>query len=228
MQEKCVKLCLESGRGDVLWLIVIAFSFDRREVTEALSAAQKNGAEVLLVLDQKQTLQGLAEQQRIALQAAAFGIKVQLASGDPISNEYEKAGRGRMMSGLRGVCHGKGLLKWHGEELTLLTGSSNFTTSSRAKREWSKEITMSQNDHVAAAVAEWAQTQEDASVGLDVGRIAEARSKGSREGTMRFHTRGAPFGGGCVVVPAYLFTLSYCFGGRDGATVKGRLREPSE
>ena len=125
MQERCVKLCLESNTGDVLWLI--AFSFDRREVTQALSAAQTNGAEVLLVLDQKQTLQGPAEQQRIALQAASFGIKVQLASGDPISNEHEKAGRGKMMSGLRGVCHVKGLLKWHGEELTLRTGSSNFT-----------------------------------------------------------------------------------------------------
>ena len=178
MQERCVKLCLESGSGDVLWLI--AFSFDRREVTEALSAAQKNGAEVLLVLDQKQTLQGPAEQQRIALQAAALGIKVQLASGDPLSGEYEKAGRGRMMSGLRGVCHVKGLLKWHGEELTLLTGSSNFTTSSRANREWSYEICMSQKDHVAATVTEWAQTVVDNSVGLDASRIAEARSQRAR------------------------------------------------
>ena len=39
---------------------------------------------------------------------------------------------------------------------------------------------MCQNDHIAASVTEWAQTVVDNSVGLDVGRIAEARSQRAR------------------------------------------------
>ena len=64
---------------------------------------------------------------------------------------------------------------------------------------------MSRNDHAAAAIAEWAQTLVDASVGLDVGRIAEVStcpeahrqetSPANASGTRPcpFHTRSAPF-----------------------------------
>ena len=55
---------------------MIAFTFDRREITEALAEAHEKGVSVLLILDRKQTLQGQAEQQRVALQAAALGVPV--------------------------------------------------------------------------------------------------------------------------------------------------------
>ena len=71
---------------------------------------------------------------------------------------------------------------------------------------------MSRNDHAAAAIAEWAQTLVDASVGLDVGRIAEvstcpkriARKLVLRMLPGRDHALFTPvahhFGGGCVAV----------------------------
>ena len=68
MQEKACLLCEAAVPGDTLW--VIAFTFDRREVAEALAAAHKKGVQMLLILDRKQTLQGPAEQQRVALQAS--------------------------------------------------------------------------------------------------------------------------------------------------------------
>ena len=93
MQERCVKLCLESGAGDVLWLI-----FPSTEEWGRSSAGPG-------VLDQKQTLQGPAEQQRIALQA---GVKVQLAAGDPISSEYEKAGEEGRRAGFEACARSRG------------------------------------------------------------------------------------------------------------------------
>ena len=50
----------------------------------------------------------------MALQAASLGVPVKLASGAPLSVEYEKAGRGRMLSGILGICHTKGVLLWRG------------------------------------------------------------------------------------------------------------------
>ena len=182
MQEKACVLCDAAAPGDTLW--VIAFTFDRREVAEALAAAHRKGAQVLLILDRKQTLQGPAEQQRVALQASSLGVPVKLASGSPLSTEYERAGRGRMLSGILGICHTKGLLLWRpvGKEysLELLTGSANFTTSSRANQEWAFRLLLAPGSPQLEAVGQWATALEQGSITLDAARLQSARSVRAR------------------------------------------------
>ena len=80
-----------------------------------------------------------------------------LASGTALSDEYERAGRGRMLAGMMGVCHAKSLLLWRGGRLELLTGSSSYTTSSRANREWSFCLALLQDDPEARAISPWAE-----------------------------------------------------------------------
>ena len=123
MQEECCKMCESCGTGVTLWLM--AFSFDRREVVESLSRAQKQGANTLLVLDRKRTLQGPAEQQRVALQAA--GARQRRLVGRAI-----RARRPRAYPDLY----------WHsdGQRLDVLAGSASFTTSSRANRGWAFKL----------------------------------------------------------------------------------------
>ena len=195
----------------VLRLWLIAFSFDRREVVESLCRAQKQGASTLLVLDRKQTLQGPAEQQRVALQAAALGVKVVLANGNSLGEQYELAGRGRSMTGMLGVCHAKSCLCWHWncQRLDVLTGSADFTTSSRANREWAFRLSFDTDSTLAHEISGWAEEIAGSSVSLDAGRMSNARSQRAHLQVqlerlrvfccLPFHTRSASSECGFVV-----------------------------
>ena len=121
---------------------------------------------------------------RVALQAASLGVPVKLAAGRPLSAEYETAGRGRMLSGILGICHTKGVLLWRGvgsnQTLELLTGSANFTTSSRANQEWSFRLLLAPNSPQQEAVGQWAEALEQGCITLDAARLQSAASVRAR------------------------------------------------
>ena len=89
------------------------------------------------------------------------------------------------MTGMLGVCYAKSGLCWHsnGQRLDVLTGSANFTTSSRANREWAFRLSFDTDSTRAHEISGWAEEIAGSSVSLDAGRMSNARSQRARSAT---------------------------------------------
>ena len=132
---------LLAGReGRILLVILLAFTFDRPDVTDRLVELVEGGAAVILVADKKSSLSGWTKEMLGCLRRlAAAGVVVRVGDGDDSRSEYEAVGRAAM--GARGIHHCKGLLVHLGTESRALIGSCNWTTSSRTNRELGSYIT---------------------------------------------------------------------------------------
>ena len=129
-------------------VILLGYSFDRRDVVEALLGAHRQGTEVRVLLDHRQTLKGPKEQFAVVKEAVANGLDVRLLCGRSISAEYKKAGRGNNFGGLLGIMHCKLVLVREDRrgEAWLATGSANWSTSSRANFELCVSLSLNNTD----------------------------------------------------------------------------------
>ena len=111
------------------YVILMGFTYDRQDVTDALIRAVRRGLGVRVGLDRRFTLSGKCRDQlQRAKQLYAEGAKVRLLDGGSLSGEYRQVGRA--VGGL-GIAHAKVL---HSDKGTVI-GSCNWTTSSRANLE---------------------------------------------------------------------------------------------
>ena len=111
------------------YVILMGFTYDRQDVTDALIRAVRRGLGVRVGLDRRFTMSGKCRDQlQRAKQLYAEGAKVRLLDGGSLSGEYHQVGRA--VGGL-GIAHAKVL---HSDKGTVI-GSCNWTTSSRANLE---------------------------------------------------------------------------------------------
>jgi hypothetical protein len=146
MQVDCVKRIKAAERGDIVYLI--AYSFDRRDVVEALMAAHRSGVSVRLALDSKQTLKGPKEQFVVVQELVEKGLEVRVVSGVAIKDAYSAAGR-NVSCNFMGIQHMKMLAvepKNVCEPGWVTLGSANWTTSSRANVETSVRLEIDRKD----------------------------------------------------------------------------------
>ena len=132
-QEVAIKVI---GRARSFCL-VMAFTFDRQDIVDALKKAKERGVGVILVIDRAFTLSCKTKECMPRLQELeAHGIIVRLASGHSAKQEYRAVGRSY---GGRGIVHGKVV---HTESESVI-GSCNWTTSSRTNEEVSLHVKLS-------------------------------------------------------------------------------------
>ena len=104
------------------YVILMGFTYDRQDVTDALIRAVRRGLGVRVGLDRRFTLSGKCRDQlQRAKQLYAEGAKVKLLDGGSLSGEYRQVGRA--VGGL-GIAHAKVL---HSDKGTVI-GSCNWTT----------------------------------------------------------------------------------------------------
>ena len=125
-QEEAIDMILHARS----YVLLLAFTYDRPDVTEALVGARRRGVEVKIGVDRKSTLQGSTRDQLQRLkEMAAYGAEVRVCSGRGYGEEYRAVGR-NPVGGLA-LQHGKVVLTESGA----LVGSCNWTTASRANHE---------------------------------------------------------------------------------------------
>ena len=119
------------------YCLVMACTFDRQDIVDALKRAKARHVDVIFVIDRGYTLSCKTKECMPRLQELeAHGIKVRLASGHSAKEEYRAVGRS--FSG-RGIVHGKVV---HTENESVI-GSCNWTTSSRTNEEVSLHVKLS-------------------------------------------------------------------------------------
>jgi hypothetical protein len=135
-------------------VILMAYSFDRRDVGEELLRAHKRGCNVQVLVDARQTLGGPKEQFAVIQELIAQGLSIKVISGQVLGPEYEKAGRGRNFGNLKGVQHSKlvGVRTSPDCMWWFCLGSANWTTSSRCNHEISVGLFLKDNDEELAKV----------------------------------------------------------------------------
>ena len=146
-QEETIKRIelVESGGS----IKILAYSYDRQDISAALAAAQKRGVQVQVLIDHRQTLKGPKEQLAVVQQLRSQGISVKTLSGVALGPEYHAAGRAATptaYSGLQGIMHVKGAIIKQSPDKDVwwtLLGSTNWTTSSRCNVEWSQGLNIS-------------------------------------------------------------------------------------
>jgi phosphatidylserine/phosphatidylglycerophosphate/cardiolipin synthase-like enzyme len=146
MQVESVKRIRAAEKGDVVYLV--AYSFDRRDIAEALLLAHRSGVQVRLAVDSKQTLKGPKEQFAVVQELVVGGLEVRVVSGVSIKDAYAAAGR-NVSTGFMGIQHMKMLAiepKSSNEPGCVVLGSANWTTSSRANVETSVKLEIDKKD----------------------------------------------------------------------------------
>ena len=114
--------------------LVMAFTFDRQDIVDALKQAKDRGVEVIMVIDRAYTLSCKTKECMPRLQELeAHGVVVRLASGHSAKQHYSAVGR--TYNG-RGIVHGKVVHT----EMESIVGSCNWTTSSRTDEEVSLHV----------------------------------------------------------------------------------------
>ena len=122
-----------------MMIVVLAFTYDLRELSEALIAASERGVGVQVIADYRSTLGGSTRDQVQRLRALrAAGIGVLLASGISIQEEY--AAENRAVRPGQGIQHSKVLRM----DKYVIVGSANWTTSSKCNIETSALIQLEQ------------------------------------------------------------------------------------
>ena len=127
---------------------------------DALVDARKHqGCVVVVLVDKKKTFEGTTTLMMAQVaKLSASGCFVRVARGVNLTAEYRKAGRG-VGRGLNGACHAKAILSgtW------LLSGSTNWTTSSRCNIEQSTLVQLTPHEarmQNRAAEEDWAASEE--------------------------------------------------------------------
>ena len=172
--------------GDV---VLLAYSFDRRDVADELVRAHKRGCNVRLLVDARQTLQGPREQFAVVQELISQGLNVKAISGRALGPEYKEAGRGGNFGGLVGIQHSKLVYvktspeKTENAEYWVCLGSANWTTSSRCNHEISVGLLMTErNEELLGLVSHVRTLWESASsvTDEDVRTAQRARSQSPR------------------------------------------------
>ena len=132
--ETAVRIIDKAALGERVTML--GFSFDRKEIVQALVGARRRGCIVRVVLDHNMTLQGKTkEQYSSAEELASCGVLVRVASGIPLKPEYDMVGRSAPAY-LKGIQHAKAVIA--GREAVI--GSANWTTCSRSNQEMGVHI----------------------------------------------------------------------------------------
>jgi phosphatidylserine/phosphatidylglycerophosphate/cardiolipin synthase-like enzyme len=128
-QEKAVSL-VEKAVGSVG---LLAYTFDRSDLVDALVGARRRGSAVTVGVDRRFSLNGRCRDQEQCLRRlTAEGVVVRLLDGGPTTEHYRQVGRAQ--AGL-GIAHAKLLVVELQDSKFAIIGSTNWTTSSRANLE---------------------------------------------------------------------------------------------
>ena len=155
--QKTALSLLRSARDSVYFW---GYTLDREDIVDGLiDAKQHNGCVVMVLVDKKKTFEGTTTlMMGQVAKLSANGCIVRVARGVNLTAEYNKAGRG-VGRGLIGACHAKAILSgtW------LLSGSTNWTTSSRCNIEKSTLVQLTPHEarmQNRAAEEDWAASEE--------------------------------------------------------------------
>ena len=151
-----VYLAEQATSETVIWLL--AAWFDCQDMTKAFIAAKKRGATVHLIMDKQATCSGAEDQRDRALDLDEAGIDVRVAKGLSAPEEFREAGKRDQGPG---ILHAKVFViashmeiegndscahaPTHRTEFLEVSGSSNWTTSSRRHREIDNVIALNEN-----------------------------------------------------------------------------------
>ena len=133
--------------------LVRAYSLDQPAVVQAIKAASERGCMAMVVADKSQA-RGKTKMQLQALkELQAGGVRVRLLEGLSVNSAYQGDGRStRTGKKLLGLHHSKSLfLQFNTQEpvVWITYGSCNFTTSSKANRETSVALELSERSGTA-------------------------------------------------------------------------------
>ena len=119
---------------DVKEVLMTAYTLDQPDVVEALSLCR---VPMRLLVDSGQSRGNQTKLQWQSLQQLArAGVRIRLVSGRQLQETYAEDNRGSTIGrGLRGIQHSKTLLVVGIDQVDLVIGSSNWTTSSRGNIE---------------------------------------------------------------------------------------------
>ena len=149
--HKIATAVIERARKGSL-IVLLAYMYDLREISEALVAAVQRGAAAIVVLDLGKSLEGTCAQQRsevLAMQAG--GVEVRVMESYDKKASYADAGRSGAGGNFNGIHHAKAL--WCGQDLII--GSTNWTVASKANSELSVQLEVGPEDHAEVAGAFW-------------------------------------------------------------------------
>jgi phosphatidylserine/phosphatidylglycerophosphate/cardiolipin synthase-like enzyme len=152
------------------YVFLLAFTFDREDITAELIKAIQRNVMVVIGVDRRWTLSGKCrDQHQQVKRLSAEGAKVRLLDGESLAAHYREAGR--VVQGGLGIQHSKVV---HTDFGTLI-GSCNFTTSSRGNLELGIHVKLSQEQDIELNELLKARIEK----GIDV-RQAEIRKEQSR------------------------------------------------
>ena len=156
-----------------------AFSFDQPALVEEL---QKYEGRVKILADFSQTSGRTKLQFQSLKRLERAGVGVRLGKGSSVRDAYVNDGRGAVGGGLRGIQHGKVfvLVTKEGEAFGLV-GSCNWSTSSRANREFGLEVQGTPQSQFIRDIL------EHLGEGFNAGVLLDAADKEPRRG--RSHPR---------------------------------------
>ena len=124
------------------WTVyLMAYTFDREDVADALVRAARRGACVLCIMDRAMLVGsaggrgGTRDMVSRAHYMAANGVVVRVYESDSVREDYEAVGR--PVGGFKGILHAKALYieSENGLRCEFIIGSANWTTSTRANGE---------------------------------------------------------------------------------------------
>ena len=166
------------------FVLVLAFTFDRQDMVDALKEAVTRRCEVIVVADRNYTLTGKTRDQLQRLQELeSNGAVVRLAQGGKAKEEY--AAVGRSWSGT-GILHAKFL---HTERETII-GSCNWTTSSRANVEMGLHVMLNRVE--SAKISATIRALSDGGQKVHEAAVLAEQRRNSRSQTPSRGARGAP------------------------------------
>ena len=153
VQETAIALMTAAPEGSTV--VLLAFTFDREDVAEVLIATKSRGVTVRVIADRRQTLTGAVEQRRVLQLLAAKGVHTRVLSGFPLTPEYLAAGR-NALGGLKGILHTKMMcIAYPDQHVEVLSGSANWTTSSRGNHELNTLVTFPRGDAQGDELTAW-------------------------------------------------------------------------
>jgi len=157
---------------------VLAYSFDRQEIVDALLGCHRAGHHVKVGVDYGMTMYGKTRDQQACLKRlAAGGIEIVLIRGDPLGPVYRSAGR-QMFGNLQGIQHCKTFYAEYMEKeqkkKVLILGSANWTLSSQCNCEMSVLNDLSGNSEASDDALEMITEYFSRGTAFDENRAAAA------------------------------------------------------